>query len=113
MTALAPAPATTLPCRDDPELFFPRKGKGSGYQYDRARAMCRTCPIQPACLADAMTWPPMLRKDAIVGGVAFDGKGEVPSQCRMRYPQGGPPTWRCTVRGPHAQHQMEPIKETS
>jgi WhiB family transcriptional regulator, redox-sensing transcriptional regulator len=47
---LRPVPAPQLPCRSEPELFFaedPRK-------LERARELCRSCPVRAACLADAL-----------------------------------------------------------
>jgi|SRR5579872_3411863 len=35
---------------EDPEVFFPRPGRGA----DRARALCAACPVRPECLADAL-----------------------------------------------------------
>ncbi|MGW4639100.1 WhiB family transcriptional regulator [Sphaerisporangium sp. NPDC004334] len=39
-------------CRgEDPELFFPISAKGPGYaQHERAKAVCRRCPVRNACL---------------------------------------------------------------
>jgi len=53
------APETVTPeqpraaCEDHPdrdEIFYPRKGES----YDRARSLCRRCPVRDACLALAM-----------------------------------------------------------
>ena len=34
----------------DPDLWFPEKGESS----DEAKRICRTCPVQADCLADAL-----------------------------------------------------------
>lgn len=42
---------------EDPELFFPVGEIGSQalYQIEQARSICARCPVQRACLDDAMT----------------------------------------------------------
>jgi WhiB family redox-sensing transcriptional regulator len=42
--------APDLPCQSDPDLFFAEKPE----DVDRARALCRHCPLQRACLAGAL-----------------------------------------------------------
>jgi WhiB family transcriptional regulator, redox-sensing transcriptional regulator len=44
------AVAVELPCRSDPELFFAEKPE----DVERARALCRACPVRAACLAGAL-----------------------------------------------------------
>ncbi len=39
-----------LPCRNDPELFFAEKPE----DVERARVLCRGCPVRAACLAGAL-----------------------------------------------------------
>ncbi|MER7815600.1 WhiB family transcriptional regulator [Streptomyces sp. NPDC096153] len=40
-------------CTGDPDLFFPEgAGRGNHRQVEEAKAVCRACPVQPAC-ADA------------------------------------------------------------
>jgi WhiB family redox-sensing transcriptional regulator len=40
---------------EDPELFFPVGTSGPALlQVERAKAICRACPIQEACLKDAL-----------------------------------------------------------
>jgi WhiB family redox-sensing transcriptional regulator len=39
-----------LPCQSDPEVFFAEKPEDVW----RARALCRQCPVRPACLAGAL-----------------------------------------------------------
>ncbi len=42
--------ASELACRSEPELFFAEKPE----DVRRARALCRPCPLRPACLAGAL-----------------------------------------------------------
>ncbi len=44
------AAAPELPCRSDPDLFFAEKPE----DVQRAKALCRRCPLQSACLAGAL-----------------------------------------------------------
>ncbi|GAA3410255.1 WhiB family transcriptional regulator [Streptosporangium vulgare] len=40
---------------EDPELFFPVSYEGPGReQYERARAVCRRCPVRGRCLEYAL-----------------------------------------------------------
>ncbi|GII85139.1 hypothetical protein Ssi03_31290 [Sphaerisporangium siamense] len=43
-------------CRgEDPELFFPISAKGPGHlQHERAKAVCRRCPVRVPCLDYAL-----------------------------------------------------------
>ncbi|GII77108.1 hypothetical protein Sru01_20900 [Sphaerisporangium rufum] len=43
-------------CRsEDPELFFPISAKGPGHaQHERAKSVCRRCPVRGACLDYAL-----------------------------------------------------------
>ncbi|MDH2430838.1 WhiB family transcriptional regulator [Sphaerisporangium sp. TRM90804] len=43
-------------CRgEDPELFFPISAKGPGHaQHERAKAVCRRCPVRKPCLDFAL-----------------------------------------------------------
>ncbi|MEU9886295.1 WhiB family transcriptional regulator [Sphaerisporangium sp. NPDC051017] len=43
-------------CRvEDPELFFPISAKGPGHlQHERAKAVCRRCPVRRPCLDYAL-----------------------------------------------------------
>lgn len=43
-------------CRaEDPELFFPISAKGPGHvQHERAKAVCRRCPVRKPCLDYAL-----------------------------------------------------------
>jgi WhiB family redox-sensing transcriptional regulator len=43
-------------CRgEDPELFFPISAKGPGHaQHERAKSICRRCPVRTPCLDYAM-----------------------------------------------------------
>ena len=50
-TGSNPIDPTLLPCRsNDPELFFAE----SPADVERAKALCQTCPMRVACLADAL-----------------------------------------------------------
>lgn len=117
MTTLATAPAATLPCRADPDLFGPTKPNTAAtrQQIGEALALCGGCPVRVSCLEYAMTWNWRERAETVAGGVWFDTHGDPPGRqaCRARYPQGGHATHRCTVRGPHDRHQLAPIKENS
>jgi len=42
--------APELPCRSDPDLFFAEKPE----DVERAKALCRRCPLRSACLAGAL-----------------------------------------------------------
>ncbi|MCW2880521.1 MAG: transcription factor WhiB [Sphaerisporangium sp.] len=44
-------------CRgEDPELFFPISAKGPGHaQHERAKTVCRRCPVRMPCLDYAVT----------------------------------------------------------
>jgi WhiB family redox-sensing transcriptional regulator len=42
--------ALELPCRSDPELYFAEDPQ----DVRRAKALCRHCPVRPACLAGAL-----------------------------------------------------------
>ena len=44
------AVAAGLPCRSDPDLFFAEQPE----DVQRARALCRQCPLRSACLAGAL-----------------------------------------------------------
>ncbi|MQA88380.1 MAG: WhiB family transcriptional regulator [Streptosporangiales bacterium] len=39
-----------LPCQSDPDLFFAESSK----DVERAKSLCRGCPIRSACLAGAL-----------------------------------------------------------
>lgn len=45
-------------CRgEDPELFFPISAKGPGHaQHERAKSICRRCPVRTPCLEYAVRW---------------------------------------------------------
>jgi WhiB family redox-sensing transcriptional regulator len=55
---------------EDPELFFPIGTTGPAVeQAERAKAVCRTCPVKAQCLA----WAVETRQDAgIWGGMTED-----------------------------------------
>lgn len=38
----------------DPELFFPEPGGGHSYMVDKAKAVCRACPVRAMCLQYAL-----------------------------------------------------------
>lgn len=56
--------------RIDPELWFPITG--SLEDAEPAVRICRSCPVQEPCLADAMAWPASRDKDGIFGGLTAD-----------------------------------------
>lgn len=46
-------------CREDPELFFPVGSKGpAAEQIDRAKAVCRRCPLIDQCREEMVKWGP-------------------------------------------------------
>jgi WhiB family transcriptional regulator, redox-sensing transcriptional regulator len=47
---LRPVVGQRLPCSSEPELFF----ADSADDVQRAKALCRACPVQSACLAEAL-----------------------------------------------------------
>lgn len=58
----------------DPDLWFP----ATDAEYDKARAVCDSCPIQDACLATGMT----AKEDGIWGGLLLDkGKPQSRAGC--------------------------------
>lgn len=79
------APATTVDTRDverarswdlqaacrteDPELFFPvSRGAAGRREAERAKVVCRRCPVQPQCL----DWALARRLEGIFGGHTED-----------------------------------------
>ncbi|MGW1007696.1 WhiB family transcriptional regulator [Streptomyces sp. NPDC002520] len=58
-------------CREeDPELFFPIGNTGPALlQIEEAKAVCRRCPAQPACLEWALESG---QGDGVWGGLAED-----------------------------------------
>jgi WhiB family redox-sensing transcriptional regulator len=54
-------------CRtEDPELFHPVSSSGHVYaaQVERAKAVCRRCPVRAECLSEALASP----QDGVWGG---------------------------------------------
>ena len=54
-------------CRtEDPELFYPVSSSGHVYaaQVERAKAVCRRCPVRAECLSEALASP----QDGVWGG---------------------------------------------
>ncbi len=41
-----------VPCTNDPESWYPNKGESDTVRL--ALALCRTCPVEPECLASAL-----------------------------------------------------------
>ncbi|MGX1248614.1 hypothetical protein RKD48_001125 [Streptomyces ambofaciens] len=68
MTTLSPAWRDQAACRtEDPDLFFPAGTEGpSSLQIEKAKAVCRRCPVAEACLAYAFNHPV---NDGIFGGL--------------------------------------------
>lgn len=61
--------AIRTPCEDDPELFFPISTVGpSVLQIEQAKAVCRDCRVQVACLRWAIDSG---QNDGIWGGELF------------------------------------------
>lgn len=61
----------------DPKIFFP-EGAGGHVAADtkRAKALCRSCPVRPACLAYALTVPVETagpQDDTVSSGYWVDG----------------------------------------
>lgn len=58
-------------CREeDPELFFPIGNTGLALlQIEEAKAVCRRCPSQPACLSWALESG---QRDGVWGGLSED-----------------------------------------
>jgi hypothetical protein len=112
MTALATAPAATPPCVDQPDLFGPTSPKSyeNRKQIAQAIALCGICPRRVWCLNRWMGFEPSTRREWVAGGFWFDDHGDPPwlIRCRKR-PFIDGVAYRCTVRGPHDQHQLEPI----
>ena len=76
-TASAPSDDTVLPCRStDDDLWFAESPDDA----ERAKALCRTCPVRGACLATALRrgepW-------GVWGGEIF-ARGSVVSRKRAR-----------------------------
>ena len=70
-------------CRDeDPELFFPISTSGPAFeQIERARSVCRRCPVVDACLQWALT----TGQDAgIWGGLSPEQRRRLRQQTRRR-----------------------------
>jgi WhiB family redox-sensing transcriptional regulator len=51
-----PIDTDAVPCRRDPERMFPVADKPGGYaaSVERAKAVCRTCPLVDPCFAYAI-----------------------------------------------------------
>jgi WhiB family transcriptional regulator, redox-sensing transcriptional regulator len=65
-------------CRtEDPELFYPVSSSGHVYaaQVERAKAVCRRCPVRAECLSEALTNP--LGGFGIWGGLAEDERRDL------------------------------------
>lgn len=61
-------------CREvDPELFFPTMGDGMKLAAKQAKNICKSCPVQDACLDEALAND---EKYGIFGGVQF-GQGKL------------------------------------
>lgn len=76
-------------CRaEDPELFFPIGTTGSALkQIDRAKSVCRHCPVRQECLGFALTTG---QDEGIWGGLADTERRSLRRRDR----------WRDTPRNP-------------
>lgn len=67
-------------CRDeDPDLFFPAAGNSAAVkaQEERARAVCRRCPVRRACLG----WAVATRQEhGVWGGLATAERDALPRE---------------------------------
>jgi WhiB family redox-sensing transcriptional regulator len=63
-------------CRDsDPNLFYPLgRGREALEQIEEAKAICRTCPSQEACLDFALTFRQAL---GVWGGASAEERREI------------------------------------
>ena len=67
-------------CRDeDPELFFPGKGKGLGEDARAAKAICQKCDVREACLEYALKHR---ERDGIWGGKSENQRRDIERQRR-------------------------------
>lgn len=57
-------------CRDADPKIFETVATGGQRTYKEARALCKACPVQSACLDDVLSNPPLFEDGAI---------GEVPT----------------------------------
>ena len=63
-------------CRsEDPELFHPVSQSGPAYaaQVEKAKAVCRRCPVRAECLSEALASPQF----GIWGGLAEDERRSI------------------------------------
>ena len=83
--ATAPA-ATVLPCRTDPEAFFPESGNTivGRAQIEHAKALCRRCPIRVKCLQEWRALAPRQRDIGVVAGGEFFKVGSGEGTARFR-----------------------------
>ncbi|MFC4536946.1 WhiB family transcriptional regulator [Sphaerisporangium dianthi] len=75
-------------CRgEDPELFFPISAKGPGHaQHERAKAVCRRCPVQSSCLEYALRTG---QEHGIWGGADPDERRASAARSREEYVRTG------------------------
>ncbi|GAA3075644.1 WhiB family transcriptional regulator [Streptosporangium carneum] len=67
---------------EDPELFFPVSSEGPGReQYERAKAVCRHCPVQRRCLEYALNTHQMY---GVWGGTTPDERRAAMTATRRR-----------------------------
>ena len=65
---------------EDPELFFPVSSEGPGQaQYERAKAVCRRCPVRGRCLEYALSTQQMY---GVWGGTTPEERRAAMSQMR-------------------------------
>ncbi|GAA2877665.1 hypothetical protein GCM10010517_39310 [Streptosporangium fragile] len=67
---------------EDPELFFPVSSEGPGReQYERAKAVCRRCPVLGRCLEYALSTQQMY---GVWGGTTPDERRAAIARQRRR-----------------------------
>lgn len=58
----------------DPGMFYAAELSGSDTDYDPARAVCASCPVQTDCLEHALARP---EKFGMWGGVSAEGRRKI------------------------------------
>lgn len=97
--------AQRRPCADDPEAFFPVGTSGAvvARQVRRARALCGTCPVRPACLALALSETAARAELAGRRGESLYGEAGVWGGLTQEERRELVPAWRALGACRHAQ----------